>query len=73
MSHTYIYYHDNRLHVNSAFSLTKNRVKNVHVFPVCTNITECQAIPILNFKDLKVFLMSIVMVIGPTPPGTGVM
>ena len=29
--------------------------------------------PSLHFRDFKVFFISMVMVIGPTPPGTGVM
>jgi hypothetical protein len=32
-----------------------------------------QAMPSLNFSDFKVFTISMVTVIGPTPPGTGVM
>jgi hypothetical protein len=32
-----------------------------------------QAMPSLNFNDFKVFTISMVTVIGPTPPGTGVM
>jgi len=31
------------------------------------------AMPSLNLSELRVFLISIVMVMGPTPPGTGVM
>ena len=30
------------------------------------------AIPNLNLSDLRVFFINIVMVMGPTPPGTGV-
>lgn len=31
------------------------------------------AIPFLIFADVRVFFISIAIVIGPTPPGTGVM
>jgi len=30
------------------------------------------SIPSLNLSDLSVFFISMVMVMGPTPPGTGV-
>lgn len=32
-----------------------------------------QAMPSPNFRDFRVFFINMVMVIGPTPPGTGVM
>jgi hypothetical protein len=31
------------------------------------------AMPSLNLSELRVFFISMVMVMGPTPPGTGVM
>ncbi len=39
--------------------------------PGCTPLRH-QAMPSLNFSDFSVFCISMVMVMGPTPPGTGV-
>ena len=40
---------------------------------LCEKIFFCYSIPRWNLSDLSVFFISIVIVIGPTPPGTGVM
>lgn len=35
-------------------------------------LSKIYSIPNLNLQDLRVLFISIVMVMGPTPPGTGV-
>ena len=68
--------------IKSAFNLYAVLVQSGHMcttykkggkFPPLFYINlQYQAIPSLNFKDFKVFFISIVIVMGPTPPGTGV-
>lgn len=50
-----------------------DRLPVTHPLAMEPRVAGDQAIPSLNLQDLSVFFINMVMVMGPTPPGTGVM
>ena len=62
-----------KIQTNNCIGNLKRNISFFCFFYRAGGIRWNQAMPSLNFSDFKVFTISMVTVIGPTPPGTGVM